>query len=240
MPDIVAQAAAPNPGVAPRGGPTKCDDRPGARVRRASGNDPGGLPQYPRFGISPGCPRLLLGEGCQVIDGIDEEVRRVVASHGRLSVDVAGVGAQDNLFRLGMTSHATLNVMLALEEAFDIEFPEELLEGPILSPFRRSKTLISGLVGPTADSVTQTEVAVVGLGPWGLATVERLVTVAGRRADAPRDPRDRTGCSRRRDLLRRRSRLPASQHALRPTRDVPEHGRRRGTALREEPLHLGA
>jgi len=29
--------------------------------------------------------------------------------------------------------------------------------------------------------VTLTEVAVVGLGPWGLATVERLVTVAGRR-----------------------------------------------------------
>ena len=29
--------------------------------------------------------------------------------------------------------------------------------------------------------MTPTEVAVVGLGPWGLATVERLVTVAGRR-----------------------------------------------------------
>ncbi len=81
-----------------------------------------------------------------MIDGIDEEVRRVVASHGRLSVDVAGVGAQDNLFRLGMTSHATLNVMLALEEAFDIEFPEELLEGPIFESFSSIENAISGLV----------------------------------------------------------------------------------------------
>ena len=110
------------------------------------GTTPAGCPNAPGFAYQPGLPRLLLGEGCQVIDGIDEEVRRVVASHGRLSVDVTSVGAQDNLFRLGMTSHATLNVMLALEEAFDIEFPEELLEGPIFESISAIETAISGLV----------------------------------------------------------------------------------------------
>ena len=80
------------------------------------------------------------------IDGIDEEIRRIVGSYGRLSVAVEDVGPEDNLFRLGMTSQATLNVMLALEEAFDIEFPEELLEGPIFESFSSIETAISGLV----------------------------------------------------------------------------------------------
>ncbi len=32
-----------------------------------------------------------------------------------------------DLYELGLTSHASVNVMLALEDAFDVEFPDELL-----------------------------------------------------------------------------------------------------------------
>ncbi len=34
---------------------------------------------------------------------------------------------EDDLYRAGLTSHASVNVMLAVEDAFDIEFPERLL-----------------------------------------------------------------------------------------------------------------
>jgi acyl carrier protein len=37
------------------------------------------------------------------------------------------LGAEDDLFQSGMTTHANVNVMLALEEAFDIEFAEAML-----------------------------------------------------------------------------------------------------------------
>ena len=57
----------------------------------------------------------------------DEAIRRIVAEHGRLSVDVATIGDDDDLFQAGMTSHASVNVMLALEEEFDFEFPEKML-----------------------------------------------------------------------------------------------------------------
>ena len=33
-----------------------------------------------------------------------------------------------DLFRAGMSSHASVNVMLALEDAFDIEFPDSMLK----------------------------------------------------------------------------------------------------------------
>lgn len=54
-------------------------------------------------------------------------VRDVLAEHGRLAVDVAGLSPEDDLYRAGLTSHASVNVMLAVEDAFDIEFPERLL-----------------------------------------------------------------------------------------------------------------
>ena len=58
---------------------------------------------------------------------ISEEIRRVLGLHARLVVDVAELGTKDDLFKLGMTSHASVSVMLALEDAFGVEFPEHML-----------------------------------------------------------------------------------------------------------------
>ena len=56
-----------------------------------------------------------------------DRVREVVATHGRLAVDIETLLDSDDLYRAGLTSHASVNLMLALEDAFDIEFPERLL-----------------------------------------------------------------------------------------------------------------
>lgn len=55
------------------------------------------------------------------------EIRRVIGDHGRLPVDVAALADGDDLYQAGMTSHASVNVMLALEDAFDVEFPDRML-----------------------------------------------------------------------------------------------------------------
>jgi acyl carrier protein len=57
-----------------------------------------------------------------------EEVRKIVGDNARLSVDVASLGPQSDLYEAGMTSHASVNVMLAIEDAFDIEFPDRMLK----------------------------------------------------------------------------------------------------------------
>ena len=56
-----------------------------------------------------------------------EQVREVIAEHGRLAVDVSTLSDRDDLYRAGLTSHASVNLMLALEDAFDVEFPDRLL-----------------------------------------------------------------------------------------------------------------
>ena len=54
-------------------------------------------------------------------------IREVLAQHGRLSVDVHGLDEDSDLYNAGLTSLATVGIMLALEERFDIEFPESRL-----------------------------------------------------------------------------------------------------------------
>lgn len=59
---------------------------------------------------------------------VNEEIRKIIAEHGRLSVDVAELTADTDLYHAGMTSHASVNVMLALEDHFDVEFPDRMLK----------------------------------------------------------------------------------------------------------------
>lgn len=58
---------------------------------------------------------------------LDDEIRVILESHGRLFVGLASLRDDQDLFRSGMTSYANVNVMLAIEERFDIEFPDHML-----------------------------------------------------------------------------------------------------------------
>jgi acyl carrier protein len=46
-------------------------------------------------------------------------IREVLREHARLPVDVDTLGNDVDLFSAGMTSHASVNLMLALEDAFE-------------------------------------------------------------------------------------------------------------------------
>ena len=56
-----------------------------------------------------------------------EVIRQIVKEHGRLSADVASLADDADLYAAGMTSHASVNLMLALEDKFEVEFPERML-----------------------------------------------------------------------------------------------------------------
>jgi acyl carrier protein len=55
-------------------------------------------------------------------------IRRVLRDHARLAVDADKIAADADLYQSGMTSHASVNVMLALEGEFDVEFPDHMLK----------------------------------------------------------------------------------------------------------------
>jgi acyl carrier protein len=78
---------------------------------------------------------------------MDETIRMVLAEHGKLAVDASSIAEDTDLFASGMTSHASVNVMLALEDAFDIEFPERMLKK---STFESVAAIRAGVVEMTA------------------------------------------------------------------------------------------
>jgi acyl carrier protein len=79
---------------------------------------------------------------------MDEKIRSILSEHGRFPTDVAGLGDEDDLFQAGMTSHASVNVMLALEDEFDFEFPESMLRK---STFESVAAIRTALVELTAS-----------------------------------------------------------------------------------------
>ena len=58
---------------------------------------------------------------------ITDAIREVLNSSARLAVDSATLGDEDNLYQHGLTSHAVVNVLMSIEDRFDIEFPNALL-----------------------------------------------------------------------------------------------------------------
>jgi len=55
------------------------------------------------------------------------QIRDILEAHARLGAGAADLSESDDLYQAGMTSHASVNVMLALENAFDVEFPDRML-----------------------------------------------------------------------------------------------------------------
>ena len=53
------------------------------------------------------------------------EIREILSQHGRVTIDQ--LSEADDLYNAGLTSLATVAVMLALEDKFNIEFPENML-----------------------------------------------------------------------------------------------------------------
>lgn len=58
---------------------------------------------------------------------MEERIRRIVEENARLQVDVASLAADADLYQAGLTSHASVSLMLALEDEFGVEFPQEML-----------------------------------------------------------------------------------------------------------------
>jgi acyl carrier protein len=85
---------------------------------------------------------------------VEERVRSVLDAHGRLGTPVDQLGSDDDLFRCGLTSHASINVMLGLEDEFDVEFPERLLRKATFATIGAMVAAVEELVGADlAESV---------------------------------------------------------------------------------------
>ncbi|HZZ90991.1 MAG TPA: acyl carrier protein [Usitatibacter sp.] len=74
-----------------------------------------------------------------------EDIRSILAEHARLLVDVATLDDDADLYQAGLTSLSTVNLMLALEEHFDVEFLDSMLGRKTFSSIRSLSEAIGQL-----------------------------------------------------------------------------------------------
>lgn len=56
-----------------------------------------------------------------------DQIRDLLTKFGKLPVDVATLSDDADLYAAGLSSFASVQLMLGIEEAFDVEFPDSLL-----------------------------------------------------------------------------------------------------------------
>jgi len=70
---------------------------------------------------------------------------------GRMAVDPREVDSQADLYELGLDVRTRRSiVMLALEEAFDIEFPDEVLKKSTFASVHNIEQVVEGLAKSSA------------------------------------------------------------------------------------------
>ena len=73
-----------------------------------------------------------------------DRVRALMKTTGWLQTDIDTLADDADLYSAGLTSHATVTLMLALEEEFDVEFPDSLLRR---RTFSSVETIVEALTG---------------------------------------------------------------------------------------------
>jgi acyl carrier protein len=59
--------------------------------------------------------------------GMNDTIRNLLKKHAGLPVNVDDLADGADLYAAGLSSFASVQLMLALEENFDVEFPDSLL-----------------------------------------------------------------------------------------------------------------
>ena len=77
-----------------------------------------------------------------------DTIRRLLQEHGRLHTPVEQLSDFDDLYSAGLTPFAAIRTMLALEEAFDVEFPVGMLRRQSFASINAVRDCVSQLANP--------------------------------------------------------------------------------------------
>ncbi len=77
----------------------------------------------------------------------DARIRDVLDKLGKMSVAASDIDSASDLYDSGLTSHASVNVMIGLEDEFDIEFPDSMLQKSTFASIDAIAAAVAQLAG---------------------------------------------------------------------------------------------
>ncbi len=82
---------------------------------------------------------------------LSTRIRDIVGAHAHLTKDLDSLGDSDDLYAAGMTSHASVTLMLACEDEWDVEFPQKMLSKSTFASIDAIAAAIGSLVPATVS-----------------------------------------------------------------------------------------
>lgn len=59
---------------------------------------------------------------------MEDKIREIIGAHARLNVSANSLPQDADLYAAGMSSQASVSIMVALEDEFGVEFPDQMLK----------------------------------------------------------------------------------------------------------------
>jgi acyl carrier protein len=88
---------------------------------------------------------LANAEAILVPELLTDVIRRVIAQNARLVISTEEIADDDDLHRMGMSSHALVAVMLGLEDELAVQFPDDVLSKETFSSIASIRDTITRL-----------------------------------------------------------------------------------------------
>lgn len=92
------------------------------------------------------------GAEAAVMTTMQDQIRQILSENGRLSVPVESLDEHSDLFAAGLDSLAIVNVLMSLEETFDIELPDDKLSRKSFASIGTIRSVVEDLAGQAAHS----------------------------------------------------------------------------------------
>lgn len=80
----------------------------------------------------------------------EDKIREIVGTHARLTVPATSLPEEADLYAVGMSSQASVSIMVALEDEFDIEFPDHMLKRSVFQSIASIRAAVDEIQGTAA------------------------------------------------------------------------------------------
>lgn len=77
---------------------------------------------------------------------MNSTIREILSKFGQLPVPVDTIADEADLYATGLSSFASVQLMLGLEDAFDIEFPDSMLNRKSFASISAIETTVKAII----------------------------------------------------------------------------------------------
>ena len=81
---------------------------------------------------------------------MEDKIREIIGTHARLTVSANSLPEDADLYAVGMSSQASVSIMVALEDEFGVEFPDQMLKRSVFQSISAIRTALDELQGKAA------------------------------------------------------------------------------------------